>query len=128
MPLKLHIFSFYFGRERQRHLLCPASHPKFITQKGCNVLIRLTPSIRESIDLGSEAFKELFKKRTSVKRVFSRLLSIAMQDTSVIGIEGTQNYCTISHITLLLVALAAKRSGHVDKICFVRSFVSNLLF
>jgi hypothetical protein len=117
----------YFGRERQRHLLCPATHPKFITQKGCNVLIRLTPSIRECIDYGSEAFKELHKKRTSVERVFSRLLSIAMQDTPVIGMEGIRNYCTIAHITVLLVALAAKRSGHADKTRFVRSFVPNFL-
>jgi hypothetical protein len=117
----------HFGRERQRHLICPAAHPKFITQKGCNVLIRLTPSIRQHINYGSEAFKKLYKKRTSVERVFSRLLSIAMQDSPVIGINATQNYCTIAHITVLLVALAAKRLGHQDKIRFVRSFVPNFL-
>ena len=117
----------HFGRERQNYLLCPASHPKFSTQKGCNVLIRLTPSIRERIDYGSEAFKELRKKRTSVERVFSRLLSIAMQEPPVFGIEAIRNYCTIAHITVLLVALAAKRSGHEDKIRFVRSFVPNFL-
>jgi len=117
----------HFGRERQNYLLCPASHPKFSTQKGCNVLIRLTPSIRERIDYGSEAFKELRKKRTSVERVFSRLLSIAMQDPPVFGIEAIRNYCTIAHITALLVALAAKRSGYEDKIRFVRSFVPNFL-
>jgi len=117
----------YFGREKQRHLFCPANHPKFLSQKGCNILIRLTPSIREHIDYGSEAFKELHNKRTSVERVFSRLLSIAMQDPPGIGIEATRNYCTIAHITVLLVALAAKRSGHPDKARFVRSFVPNFL-
>lgn len=117
----------HFGREKQRHLICPAAHPKFITQKGCNVLIRLTPSIRQHINYGSKVFKELYKKRTSVERVFSRLLSIAMQDSPVIGINATKNYCTIAHITVLLVALAAKRSGHQDKIRFVRSFVPNFL-
>lgn len=117
----------HFGREKQRHLLCPAAHPKFLSQKGCNILIRLTPSIREHIDYGSEAFKELHKQRTSVERVFSRLLSIAMQDLPGIGIEATRNYCTIAHITVLLVALAAKRSGHPDKARFVRSFVPNFL-
>jgi len=117
----------HFGKERQKYLLCPASHPKFITQKGCNVLIRLTPSIREHIDYGSHAFKELHKKRSSIERVFSRLLSIAMQEPPVIGIEAIRNYCTIAHITVLLVALAAKRSGHQDKIRFVRSFVPNFL-
>ena len=117
----------HFGKERQNYLLCPVSHPKFVNQKGCNVLIRLSPSIRERIDYGSETFKELHKKRSSVERVFSRLLSIAMQEPPVIGIDGIRNYCTIGHIAVLLVALAAKRSGHQDKIRFVRSFVPNFL-
>lgn len=117
----------YFGRQKQRYLFCPANHPKFLSQKGCNTLIRLTPSIREHIDYGSEAFKELHKKRTSIERVFSRLLSIAMQDLPVIGIQATQNYCTLAHITVFLVALAAKRSGYPDKARFVRSFVPNFL-
>jgi len=117
----------HFGKERQKYLLCPVSHPKFTNQKGCNVLIRLTPSIRERIDYGSETFKELHKKRSSVERVFSRLLSIAMQEPPVVGIESIRNYCTIAHITVLLVALAVKRAGHRDKIRFVRSFVPNFL-
>lgn len=117
----------HFGKEKQNYLLCPVSHPKFTNQKGCNVLIRLTPSIRERIDYGSKTFKELHKKRTSVERVFSRLLSIAMQEPPVVGIKSIRNYCTIAHITVLLVALAAKRSGHLDKMRFVRSFVPNFL-
>jgi hypothetical protein len=117
----------HFGPEKQRHLFCPANHPKFLSQKGCNILIRLSPSIREHIDYGSEAFKELHNQRTSVERVFSRLLSIAMQDPPGIGIEATRNYCTIAHITVLLVALAAKRSGHPDKVRFIRSSVPNFL-
>ena len=117
----------HFGKEKQRHLLCPAAHPKFVKQKGCNALIRLTPSIREQIDYGSQAFKQLQRKRTSVERVFSRLLCIAMQEPSVVGIDAIRNYCTVAHIAVLLVALAAKRSGHPDKIRFVRSFVPNIL-
>jgi len=113
----------YYWKEKRRYLLCPAAHPKFTTKKGCTVLIRLTPSIRERIDYGSEAFKEFHRKRTSVERVFSRLLCIAMQDPPVIGIDAIRNYCTIAHITVLLVALVAKRSGYPDKIRYVRSFV-----
>ena len=117
----------HFRHQRQRHLLCPVAHPKFTTQKGCNALIRLTPSIRERIDYGSKAFKDLQKKRTSVERIFSRLLSISMQDLPVSGMEAVKNYCTIAHITVLLIALAANRAGYSDKIRFVRSFVPNFL-
>ncbi len=48
---------YWSKKIRQRYLLCPANHPKFFRQKGCNYLIRLTPSIREEIDYGN---KELY--------------------------------------------------------------------
>lgn len=116
----------HFGKEKQRHLMCPAAHPKFVKQKGCNALIRLTPSIREQIDYGSQAFKQLQRKRSSEERIFSRLLCIAMEEPPVVGKNAIRNYCTLAHIAVLLVALAAKRSGHPEKIRFVRSFVPNI--
>jgi len=100
---------------RGQYLLCPAGHPKFLRQKGCNVLIRMTPSIREKIDYGTQRFKEIYNKRTSVERVFSRLLSISMQNPSVKGLRAVRNHCTIAHITVLLVALTAHRTGCDDK-------------
>lgn len=118
----------YWSKEfRGTYLLCPAGHPKFLKQKGCNVLIRLTPSIREKINYGTEKFKKTYNKRTSVERVFSRLLSIAMQKPTVKGLRAIRNHCTIAHITVLLVALTAHRMGCEDKIRFVKSFVPNFL-
>lgn len=118
----------YWSKEfRGTYLLCPAGHPKFLKQKGCNVLIRLTPSIREKINYGTEKFKKTYNKRTSVERVFSRLLSIAMQKPTVKGLRAIRNHCTIAHITVLLVALTAHRIGCEDKIRFVKSFVPNFL-
>ncbi|RLB20281.1 MAG: DDE transposase, partial [Deltaproteobacteria bacterium] len=112
---------------RGQYLLCPAGHPKFLRQKGRNVLIRMTPSIREKIDYGTQRFKEIYNKRNSVERVFSRLLAISMQNPSVKGLRAVQNHCTIAHITVLLVALTAHRMGCDDKIRFVKSFVPNFL-
>lgn len=95
----------------QRYLLCPANHPKFFSQKDCNYLIRLTSSIRKEIDYGSQQLKSLCKKRTSIERYFSRLLSIAVQNPTTVGLNATRNHCTIANITSLLVALTAYRSG-----------------
>jgi hypothetical protein len=118
----------HWGKEfRGQYLLCPAGHPKFLRQKGCNVLIRMTPSIREKIDYGTQRFKEIYHKRTSVERVFSRLLSISMQNPTVKGLRAIRNHCTIAHITVLLVALTAHKMGCDDKIRFVKSFVPNFL-
>ncbi len=110
-----------------QYLLCPAGHPKFLHQRGCNVLIRVTPSIREKVKYGTHRFKEVYNTRTSVERVFSRLLSISMQKPTVKGFRAIRNHCTIAHITVLLVALTAYRIGCEDKIRFVKSFVPNFL-
>jgi hypothetical protein len=107
--------------------VCPAAHPKFFQQKGCNYLLRTSPNIRSQIPYGAESFKHLYRDRTAVERVFSRLLAIAMQDLPTRGLDSARNLCTIAHITVLLVALAAHRTGCSDQLAFVRSFVPNLL-
>jgi len=117
----------YSKAMRQRFLLCPANHPKFLIQKGCNYLRRETPSCRSQIPYGSAQFTESYKKRTSVERVFSRLLSLAMQRPTIHGLQAIRNCCTLAHITVLLVALAAHAEGHADKLAFVRSFVPNFM-
>ena len=112
---------------RGKYLLCPAGHPKFVTQKGCNYYLRLSPSIRETIDYGSKHFKTIYNERSSVERGFSRLLAIAMQNPTVVGLAAIRNHCTITHITMLLVALAAHREGFPDKIRYVKSFLPRYL-
>jgi hypothetical protein len=117
----------YRLEQRQRHLFCPAQHPKYLSQKGCNVLVRQTPSIRTQIEYGSEDSRLHYNQRTAAERVFSRLLALAMQEPTVIGLQATKNYCTIAHIATCLVALVAHEEGHADKLRFVRSFVPNFL-
>jgi len=70
----------YDPKLQHHYIVCPIFHPKFFSGKGCNVLIRLQPSIREKIDYGTKIFKEIYNSRTSVERVFSRLLSITMHN------------------------------------------------
>lgn len=112
---------------QQRCLVCPVAHPKFFQQKGCNYLLRQSPSLRSQIPYGSDGFRQMYRQRTAVERVFSRLLAIAMQDLPTRGINSVRNLCTIAHITVLLVALTAHRSGHRDQLTFVRSFVPSFL-
>jgi hypothetical protein len=117
----------YRPKDRQRFLFCPAQHPKFLSQKGCNALLRETPSIRSQIDYGSQDFRLHYNKRTAAERIFSRLLSLSMQQPTTRGLRSIQNHCTIAHIATCLVALVAFEDGHPDKLRFVRSFVPNFL-
>lgn len=111
----------------KKFFICPAFHPKFFSQKGCYAYIRVDDDIRKQIDYGSESFKKDFKTRTGSERVFSRLLSICMQNPPVIGLKAISNYVTIAHISVLLVALTAAKSGSKNKIRFVKSFLPNLI-
>ena len=110
-----------------QHITCPIMHEKFFKGKGCNVLIRLEPNIRSEIGYDTQEIKEHYKKRTSVERIFSRLLAIAMQHPTVRGYNANRNHATIAHISVLLVALTAYLTGQQDKMRFVKSFVPNFL-
>ena len=117
----------FFQGPKPDLLFCPASHPKFINQKGCNYLWRITDNIRDQIPYGTEIFKERYDRRTAIERIFSRLLAITIQEPSVRGLSSIRNHCTISHIAVLLIALAAHQLEHSDKIRFVRTFVPHFL-
>jgi len=107
----------------QQYLLCPAFHPKFLSQKGCYVYIRIDQDIRSEIDYGSTSFETDSKLRSGSERVFSRLLNICMQNPPVISLQAVSNYVTIAHITVLLVALTAAKNGMKDKVRFIKSFL-----
>jgi hypothetical protein len=105
---------------------CPWNHPAFQKGKGCMAYLREDMDIRKEIDYGSQLFKEHYNKRTSSERAFSRLLSLCMQKPSVYGLNAVSNHCTIAHITVLLVALTAVKTGRKDKLRFVKKLIPNL--
>lgn len=121
-----HQCPFYFGK-RPDLLMCPVDHPKFSKQKGCNYLQRLTSSVRDTIPYGTQVFKEHYNRRTAAERIFSRLLSLTIQEPSVRGLTSVRNHATLSHIAVLLVASAAHQLGYTENIRFVRTFVPNIL-
>jgi len=109
-----------------QHSTCPWNHPAFIKGKGCTTYLRGDKDIRESIDYGSQLFKEQYNMRTGSERLASRLLTLCMQNPSVRGHSATANHSTIAHIAVLLVALTAAKSGHNDKIRFIKNFLPKL--
>jgi len=92
-----------------RHRYCPWFHPQFVNGSGCYRYIRVDvdETTRGKIDYGSESFKRDFNRRSSSERIFSRLLSILMQEPTVRCLTATANLCTITHITVLAVSYFA---------------------
>jgi hypothetical protein len=117
----------FFKGPRPELLMCPADHPKFTSQKGCNFLWRLTDNPRDRIPYGTQEFKLHYNRRTAVERVFSRLLAITLQEPAVRGLQSVRNHCIISNIAVLLVALAAHRLGKQDKTRYIRTLVPYIL-
>ena len=105
--------------------LCPWNHPSFYSNKyGCttNLRVDVDTSIRASIDHGSQAFKKLYALRTSSERIFSRLATFSIQRSSVKGLNATANLCSLAHIAILAIALAAAKHDPDRKIRFIKSF------
>ena len=105
---------------------CPWNHPASQKGKGCTAYLRGDKEVRKQIDYGSQIFKEHYNKRTTSERVFSRLLTLCMQKPSVYGLNAVANHCTIAHITVLLIALTAAKTGHLHNVRFVKKFLPNL--
>jgi hypothetical protein len=110
----------------QKTPTCPWNHPAFQKGTGCVAYLRGDKNPRKHIDYGSQMFKEHYNKRTSSERVFSRLLTLCMQKPSVYGLNAVSNHCSIAHITVLLIALTATKTGQNNKIRFVKKFLPNL--
>lgn len=108
------------------HPCCPWNLPQFLNGTGCHAYLRADENIRQSIDYASASYKKSYNLRTGSERLFSRLLTLCMQNPSVIGLNAIANHCTIAHITVLLVALAAVKTGNKDKIRFVKKFLPSL--
>jgi hypothetical protein len=101
-------------------------HPQFVKGTGCFAYRQVVDEdIRKQIAYGSRKFKEVYNLRSGSERIFSRLLELAMQNPSVRGLQAISNHSTIAHITVLLVALTAVKTGNKDKIRFVKSFLAN---
>ena len=102
-------------------------HPQFTKGTGCFAYTQvLDEDIRSRIDYSSSNFKKIYNLRTSSERIFSRLLNLCMQNPTVKGLKAVSNHCTIAHITVLLIAVTAIKTGNKDKIRFVMSFVPNI--
>ncbi|MFH0764553.1 MAG: transposase [Candidatus Omnitrophota bacterium] len=113
-------------RLAEKYFFCPWNHPKFFTNRlGCttNLRVDVDTSIRASIDYGSQTFKKLYALRTASERIFSRLSILSIQRSSVKGLNATANLCSLAHIAILAIALAAAKHDPADpKIRFIKSF------
>ena len=106
---------------------CPVNHPKF-SKGGCYAYVRLDKSYRlSSISPTSEYFKKIYKMQSGSERGFSRLLNFYMQQPMLTGLNAVSNHCTLAHISILAIAIAAVKAKQKSKIRFIRGLLKHLL-
>ncbi len=105
---------------------CPMNHPKFY-QGGCYAYTRLDKSYRQSaLTSKSPYFKKIYKLQSDSERGFSRLLQLYMQHPTVTGINAVSNHCSLAHITVLAIAIAAVKTNNPEKIRFIKGLLKIL--
>jgi len=106
---------------------CPINHPRF-SKGGCYAYVRLDKSYRlDVISPKSEYFKKVYKMQSGSERGFSRLLNFCMQQPLFTGLAAIRNHCTLAHISILAIAIAAAKANQKHKIRYIRGFLRHLL-
>lgn len=106
---------------------CPMNHPKF-SKGGCYAYVRVDKSYRaDCIDPKSQYFKKIYNLQSGSERGFSRLLTFYMQRPMLTGLNAISNQCTLAHITIMAVAIAAIKAKQKSKIRFIRGILKYLL-
>lgn len=107
--------------------LCPVNHPRF-SKGGCYAYVRVDKSYRlDAISPESEYFKKIYRMQSGSERGFSRLLNFYMQQPILTGLTAISNHCTLAHISILAIAIAALKAKQKNKFRHIRGFLKHLL-
>jgi len=88
-------------------------HPQLVKGTGCFAYTQiLSEDIRKQIAYSTLKSKKVYNLHSGSERIFSRLGNLCRQNPSVRGLRAISNHCAIAHLTVLLMALTAAKTGH----------------
>ena len=94
---------------------CPCNHKNFFNGKknrGCTKYQTVPDDLRLSINRTSKSFKQNYSLRTECERYNARFKNSGQDRMWVKNINSVRNLNTITHISLLSIAIAAVNSNH----------------
>lgn len=106
-------FSCPFKRSKVGH--CPCNHKNFLNGKknrGCTKYQTIPDDLRLSIDRTSKTFKQNYSLRTACERYNARFKKAGQERMWVKNINSVRNLATLTHISLLSIAIAAINSNN----------------
>ena len=90
--------------------------------------MRIDKTYRHSaVNPKSEHFKKIYKMQSGSERGFSRLLTFYMQRPVLRGLPAVSNHCTLAHISILAIAIAAVKANQISKFRYIRGLLKYLL-
>lgn len=101
--------------KRSKTSSCPCNHKNFLNGKknrGCTKYQTIPDDLRLSIDPTSKSFKQNYSLRTECERYNARFKNCGQERMWVKNMNSVRNLNTITHISLLSVAIAAINSNN----------------
>lgn len=112
---------------KEHNYICPVNHPSF-SKNGCYAYVRVDKSYRDTaISPKSAYFKNTYRMQSGSERGFSRLLNFYMQRPVLTGLTAVSNHCTLAHISILAIAIAAVKAKQKHKFRYIRGLLKHLL-
>ena len=86
---------------------CPVDHSKW-PKGGCKTTLATSVGarLRHQIDRDSDAYKQIFKQRTAVERIFSQAMALGIERPKLRNQQSITNQNTLIYILINLRALA----------------------
>lgn len=86
--------------------ICPIDHPKW-PSGGCKLVMPTAPGarIRYQLDRESTVYKEIYKQRTAVERIFSQAVALGIERPKLRNRQAIANQNTLTYILINLRAM-----------------------
>ncbi len=104
----------YTQTQRQKGTVsCPCDHPQFHKKRGCTRTINLDDpqQLRFALNRDSKAFKQIFKERTTVERLFARANQAALEHPKVRDGHAVAQLNTLTYTLINLKAILKVRAA-----------------
>lgn len=101
--------------KRSKSNSCPCNHKNFLNGKknrGCTKYQTIPDDIRLSMDRNSRTFKQNYSLRTECERYNARFKKAGQERMWVKNLNSVRNLNTLTHISLLGIAIAAVNSNN----------------
>ena len=101
------------AQRKKGSVSCPCNHPQFRSKRGCTKTVNLDDplQLRFALNRASKQFKQVFKERTTVERLFAHANQAAFQHPNVRDGHAVAQLKTLTYTLINLKAILKVRAA-----------------